>query len=449
MSVRRVLVGLAHPRASWPAQLSRWSTSGAEPIEFLTCLSANEVRAVLGSGRQPSAVLLDGSSAQVDRDLVADVEVSGVLPVGVDSADSRADWDALGCAVVLPHGFDAAALADVLARHCRAADQLRAVQQRVAMSDPTRGGTLIAVSGSAGAGSSTVAMAAAQGLTPRTESSQRVVLVDGVRRGDLAMYHDTGDVLPGLPELIERVRRASEDPAELRALVFPIGGRDYDLLLGEHRATGWSTHRRRSVWAALDVVARAYESVVVDHDGDLEDESTTGSTDIGDRNAVSLALAQRADVWVHVVGPGTKGLHDAVRAVDEAVDAGVPHERILIVINGMSRSTGARTASAIAFRRLTAGRGGAGRAPVFVPRIRRLAGVHHDAAVLPAALVRPVGSAVQQVLLAAGPREVATGAATATVRTSTTVRAAVRPLVAPRREVPGQSPAAGTPAEAH
>lgn len=395
MSERHTLVGLPHPRAEWAADLLHQATSGAAPVEFLTCLTADEVRAVLGSGRRVSAVLLDGASTQVDRDVITAVTAAGATPIGVEATASPTDWDGLGCAAVLPTEFTTAQLADALARHCGPLDRPH-VPVRTELTDTALAGhgRIVAVSGPGGTGASCVAMALAQGLAE--ERTDDVVLIDGARRGDLAMYHDVGDVLPGLPEVIDRVRRGTLDPRELDDVVFE-SGRGYDLLLGHRRAADWSNHRRSSVEETIAVLPRRWGIVVIDHDGEV-DRGPSGSSRIEDRNAVSLALVESADLWVIVAGPGLKGLHDAARAVDEAAEAGVPDQRIQVVCNRVGRSPAARSAVTGAFAQVTSARDGCAGPPTFLGDSARLEAIHRDAAPLPTQMVKPLTATARRLL---------------------------------------------------
>ncbi|NCG23844.1 MAG: hypothetical protein GWP47_06905, partial [Actinobacteria bacterium] len=74
---RWVVLGLAHPRASWFSQLAKWATTAAVPIDFVKCVSANEVRARLSGGRAYSALLIGGDVVGLDRDLVASATSTG------------------------------------------------------------------------------------------------------------------------------------------------------------------------------------------------------------------------------------------------------------------------------------------------------------------------------------------------------------------------------------
>ncbi|MDQ3146824.1 MAG: hypothetical protein M3R01_07805, partial [Actinomycetota bacterium] len=62
---RWVVLGLARHRAEWFRSMSRWATSAALPLEFVKCLSVEELSVRLSGGRTFSAVLVDGSAARV------------------------------------------------------------------------------------------------------------------------------------------------------------------------------------------------------------------------------------------------------------------------------------------------------------------------------------------------------------------------------------------------
>src|SRR5690606_35302421 len=78
MNGRFVVLGLARTRREWFSELPRWATSGSLPVEFVKCLTAEEARAVLGTGRPISMVLVDASTPGLDRDLVAAAASAGV-----------------------------------------------------------------------------------------------------------------------------------------------------------------------------------------------------------------------------------------------------------------------------------------------------------------------------------------------------------------------------------
>ena len=417
---RYVVIALARPRQPWSAELARWSTSGAAPIEVVTCMSSDEVLAVVGSGRRVSALLADAGAARVDRELIHSLRGAAVPSIIVADGKVQRDWDSLGAAEILGPAFDVAQLLDTLGRAAvLVVDDLR-VPARVQLDTPTRDrATLVVVTGAGGAGSSTVAMGIAQSLAhPGSDGTgARVALVDGVRRGDLAMYHDVGDVIPGLPELVDAHRVDTVEPDEVRRLLFHITERSYDVLLGLRRPRDWVSLRPRSVEAALDGLRRAHDAVVLDVDADLEGEDDTGSVDVEDRHCVTRCGMRHADLVVVVGTPGLKGLHDLVRLTDDVALAGVPTTRILPVLNRATRNPASRSSTVLSLTRLAHDSNGP--PLVHLPVARRLEHAHRQVGRLPEALCRPLGRAVRQVLLDVGPRATAVADVETPVRPGT------------------------------
>lgn len=415
---RYVLIAVGRGRERWLTELGRWSTSGAAPVDVLRCLGGDEALATLGSGRRASALLVDARSA-LDRDLVAAAAAQEVPTVVVSDGSVHRDWDALGCAAVIDAEFGRDRLLAVLTEHTAPVDRSRR-PGRVTLAQrdlpPT---SFVAVLGTGGSGTSTVAMGVAQSLaeTPptrqaddtrrtRADAGQNdVLLVDGARRGELAMYHDVGDVIPGLPELVEAHRNDRLDPHGARALTFAIERRGYDLLLGRRRPADWVVLRRRAVEASVDTLARSYRVVVMDVDADLDGESETGSADVGDRHSVTAIALDRADVVLVVARPGMKGLHALAGLVDEVVGAGVPPVRVQPVINGIARNPATRAEASRSLQRLRAtGDRGASAAALHLRSIRQLEDAHRSGARLPAGLCDPLGRVVRHHLANLGPR---------------------------------------------
>ena len=168
-----------------------------------------------------------------------------------------------------------------------------------------------------------------------------VLVDDGARRGDVAMYHHIGDVIPGLPELVEAHRSDRLDPEAVRQLTFDVPGRGYSVLLGRRRVAEWVTLRRRSVDASIEALTRSFDIVVVDVDADLDGQADTGSPDVDDRHAVALSTLELADAVLVVGRHGLHGLHAVAGLIDELVDSGVPDHRIVPVFMAAPRSPAA------------------------------------------------------------------------------------------------------------
>jgi hypothetical protein len=205
---RYVVLGLAPHRSAWFSEVAQWAHAGVVPIEFVKCVSTEELRARLTSTRLHSAVLVDASAPALDRDLLEAARRRGcaVLVVGAawPGAASPADAGGLPVDACLARRFSPADLTAALsgsARPIGMADSLPAVL------DPEpppqwRGHTAM-VCGAGGTGVSTVAIALAQGLAT---SGQRTVLADLALRAEQGMLHGAPDVSPGVQELAEAHR---------------------------------------------------------------------------------------------------------------------------------------------------------------------------------------------------------------------------------------------------
>ncbi len=384
--------------------LSSLATNGGAPIEYVACLTADEVRAVLMAGRVVSAVLLDGSSTHLDRDLVSSIRSSGVSAIGVESERSSRDWDSLNCDVVLSEEFDRNDLLSAVRRHARPVDDIPSVKRTVLeRADRDARGDLLAVMGTGGSGSTTIAMALAQGLGA-TDSS--VALLDGVRRADMAMYHHVGEVLPGLPELVDAFRTGTCDPDDIRALTFTLETRGYDLMLGLRRPRDWATLRPPSTIAGIEGLTRSYSRLVAEVDPDMDSEQTTGSVDTSDRHLLTLHLAGNADVFFVVTTPTMKGLNDLANLAMELQQLGVDPERVIVVFNRSQRSPVNRSRLNATWARLAALENFAPvPAAMHIPDMRAVESIHRDASPLPDSLCAPLAKAAIHVLETHGERQ--------------------------------------------
>lgn len=391
---RYVVLGLAPARATWFGEVGRWATSGTIPVDFVRCVSVDELRARLTSGRTVSALLLDPARTGIDRDVLDLARAAGAVTVVV--GDDRRDWLALGASARLTAPFSRAELLAVLETHARPMRDADATIEVPAV--PVDGGwraALVAVTGPGGTGSSTVAMAIAQALAADPRNLGLVLLADLVRHAELGMLHDAGEVVPGVEELVEAFRIGALEPDDVRALTFAVVDRGYHLLLGLRRHRDWTAIRPRAFDAALDAMRRTFHAVVADVDPDVEGESVTGSVDVEERNTFARVALRRADLVVVVGAPGTKGMHALVRTIDQLLDHGVEPERVLPVFNRVGRSPARRAELSRTLAQLTdRERATAIPNPLFVAD---RAGLEHHinrATPLPAALTRPLGNAV-------------------------------------------------------
>jgi len=366
---RWVVLGLSHPRAGWFSTLARWSTTAAIPVDFVKCVSPDEARARLSSGRAFSAVLIGGDVAGMDRDLIETARDAGAAAVVVGPVTDR-EWDDLGVAAVLPADFDRTALLSVLRECSRPIPRVAALPPSVpADNESAWRGRLIAVTGPGGTGASVTAMAVAQAFADEPSNNSMVLLADLALDADQGMLHDARQVMPGIQELVETHRVGRAPIEEVRSLAFEAAGRGYHLMLGLRRHRDWTAVRPHAFLSALDGLMRSYRFVVADTDSDIEGEELTGSIDVEDRNTMARATLMRADVVVVVGVPDTKGLHALSRTLRLAVSAGVPPERVVAVLTHAPRSPRQRAASVRALASLlgtdeaAAGIGN----PVFLP----------------------------------------------------------------------------------
>ncbi len=403
------LLGLAQARSAWFRDLSRWSTNAALPIEFVKCMAPEELSARLTSGQAFSAVIVDGGLSIVDRDLVDQAREVGCAVIVVDDGRRPADWGGLGVDAVLADPFERGDLLSVLVGSAPAIEG-PAGDAVVRRAPPPAGwrGRLVAVTGPGGAGTSTVAMALAQGLGSGSRHQGLVALADVALHADLGVLHDAGDVMPGLQELVEAHRLELPTVEGVRGHLFDAGDRGYDLLLGLRRHRDWPVLRPRAVQAALDGLLRTYRLVVADVDPDLEGDDEVGSMDVEERNVLARAAAARADMVLVTAPPTVVGLRRLVLILDEWQRGGVGAERLLPVITRAPRRAMARAEITQAVSTLVGGTRpelAAGLAsPVFVTERRGIDQLHRAAMPLPAGMVRPLADAVEALLDRCAPR---------------------------------------------
>jgi len=391
---RFVVLGLASARSPWFSSVAQWATAGLVPVEFVKCVSAEELRARLASGRPFSAVLLDAGLPAVDRDLIESARRHECAVIVATDHRYPRDWDALGASVALHEGFDARDLVDALgatSAPVATADLAVDVPASSSAASSWRG-QVAAVCGSGGTGVSTVAMALAQGLAADVRNAGHVALADLALHAEQAMLHDVRDVAPGIEDLVEAHRTSGVSRDDTRRSTFLVQGRGYHLLLGLRRARGWVGVRPRAFDAAFASLTQTFRLLVCDCDADFDGEDEVGSSDVQDRNHMSRTAVGEADA-VFVVGhAGVKGVHATVRVVSDVLDAGVEASRIAIVANRAPRKPRARAEITKALHQLLDGRALATAAPVFLPD-RNVEDALRDGTRLPAALAGPLAAA--------------------------------------------------------
>ncbi len=291
MSERFVVLGVARARTPWFAEVARWCTNGTLPAHFVKCVSVEEVRARLGSGRRYSALIVDAGLPQFDRDLVASAAGHDCPVVAVSHAHSPLDVDELGLAGRLPVDFGRADLLTLLTQCAALVPDTRSLPcdprtESSATPAPWMG-KLVAVCGTGGTGVSTVAIATAQTLGRDPRHGGLVALVDLALDADQAVLHGTDDVVPGLPELVDANRRGTPDATSVLNLTFDVPDRRYRLLLGLRRHRDWSALRPAAVRSTLVSLRRSFQVVIADVDADVEGERECGAVEVEDRNLLA------------------------------------------------------------------------------------------------------------------------------------------------------------------
>ncbi len=416
---RYVVLGISRARAPWFGALAQWVNSSSIPVELVKCLSVEEVRVRVTSGRVFSAVLADGGLALVDRDLIDSVNRAGCPTIVVDDGLGRRDWTALGATAVLPDRFDQASLMGALRAHAPMVRTGSELPDQIGQAPTLTGaGRLVAVCGPGGTGASTCSIALAQWLGSRSRlspspSSKRrgpiadadgrveggVLLADFARHAEQSMLHDAGDVLPGIREAVESHRHGRPTSAEMIDLTFVVVERGYHLLLGLHRPTAWSTLKPRAFEVTLDTLLQTFGTVVCDVDADLEGEGDGGSIDVAERNVMARTTVARADAVFAVGSSGMKGVYSLARVVRSVVDFGVPPASVVPVITRAPRSARWRGEMAAALASLT--NAASTVSPVFVPD-RNPEDALRDGTRLPSPITAPLGGALSAVLARSG-----------------------------------------------
>lgn len=399
---RYVVLGLARARSAWFREMSRWATSAVLPMEFVKCLTPEEVMARVASGRRWSALVVDAASPGVDRDLLDRAEREGTATIVVADPRATRDWAELGARAVLTPDFDRDELLATLAEHARPVRPADPTPEDIpSPAPPPWQGRLVAVTGTGGTGASTLAAILAHGLAGPASDAGMVLLADLRLDADHAVVHDTGDVAPGLPELVEAHRLGRPDVAEVRRTC--VGGsadRPYDLLLGLRRHRDWTALRPRAVQATLDGLRRAYRHVVVDVDPDVEGERETGSPDIEERNVLARTAMRDADAVVVILRPDVTGLHRGGRLVRGLMAFGVAPERIVPIVNRAGRSPRLRAEITATFAHLVGDAAQVVAPPTFIGERRRLDDVVRTGGAWPTPMARLLADTVVAVTTA-------------------------------------------------
>ncbi len=401
---RFIILGVAHARSPWFATVAAWAAGGAAPLEFSKCLGVAEVEARLRAGQQVSAVLCDLGVSGVDRDLVALAKRHDAVVIAVGPPAGAVSGAALGAHADLLPTFSTVELLSTLQRVATPVSERQAPSvSSIGAERPAAvfAGHLVAVCARGGAGSSIVAMALAQALATERDSFGNVALVDWALSGDQGTYHDSPDVIPAVQELVEAHRMGTPTRAEGTALLRCVADRGYSLLLGLRQRHDWMALTPAAIEATCDSLRRWYRWTVADITAEFDDESTTGSFDIEERNGLARTAISHASMTLAVGSPTLKGLRDLVRLIDDLVRAGCDPLRILPVVNNAPRQRHLRSELTVALG--TLGGTPSGLSPIFIGTRRNLESIIRCADPLPRSFAADIAQATLALCAELGP----------------------------------------------
>ena len=380
--IRHRVATVGRPGPAWPRAVARWGSGATLPLDVTTCVSAEELRVLVGSATVDLAIVEVGLPG-VDRVLADEVRRSGTVLAVVTTPALAAAAERLCPDAVLAADFDADALAAVLQAHTR--DRAAPAAHPGSDEAPSEPGDLIAVTGPGGAGASTVAQALA---THRARTGD-VLLADLALEGDQHVRHGVNAGNDGVFELAEALRHAPAD-----AVVPPTVAQDagYDLLCGLRRRQEWTVLSGSVIDALLVTLRRPDCLVVADVTADLDGRVESGSLDLEERNGLARAAVTCARAVVVVGRWSTTGVHRLVRALLDLEAHGIARDRLHPVLNHAPRGRGGQALACRAVGGLLEELGGdPWRSPLCV---RHEAGVEHsvrEGAPLPPRFVRRVG----------------------------------------------------------
>ncbi len=334
--IRHRVATVGRPGPAWPRAVARWGSGATLPLEATTCVSADELRALVADASVDLAIVEVGLPG-VDRILADEVRRAGTALAVVTTpllttAAERLDPDAL-----LPADFDPDALAAVLHAHARSRSP-RGTPPALAATPAAGAGPLLAVTGPGGAGSSTVA----QALAIEGAAHGRVVLADLDLEGDQHLRHGVAPGHDGLFELAEALRHTEAEGVEPPTVRLPGG---YELLCGLRRRQEWTVLNATVADQVMATLQTPDTLVIADIGPDLDGRVESGSLDLEERNALGRAAAERAAAVVVVGRWSTTGIHRLVRTLLDLEAHGLARDRLLPVLNHAPRRRTGRVAA--------------------------------------------------------------------------------------------------------
>ncbi len=286
--------------------------------DVLPCRSVDEALVRLGSGRRYSAVLARAGNPEVDTNLTA--------------AANRASTPM----IVVGERQDLGRVVSAATGPVRLIDRPPGAPWS-GHPDAGRRGWLVAVCGTAGAGTSTVAAGLAAGLASCGGVGADVLLADLALRADQAVLHGLGRPAVSLLDLIRafRQRREPMTGPQLRAHTVHVGrgAGSYRLLPGLRRPNHWTAVGPAAFDPALSTLCSCFDLVVADMTAELEGDALVGSPDVEERNHMARRVVTWADMVIVVGRPRPCGRRRLADTVHDVLDLGVDPAAIQPVVN--------------------------------------------------------------------------------------------------------------------
>lgn len=329
MTQRLRIAGIVSARSTWSSRISGWAEASTLPIDFIKFVSLTEFCRI--DTASFDALMLDENCNLDNESLtkLTDAQIS-VIVIGLLSRDLAATIKPLTPTILSPE-FDSSELLEIV-------EKLQAEVKTPLTKAVDVKGQLIAVTGAGGSGASTVAIAIAQQLGKFGSIAGATGLLDAKLRGNLALLHDIGDVIPGVDELIESARAGVVTRMQVRDVAFPIPQRNYDVIAGAPKHNLWTTWSRSRVERVIDGLRDAYRIIVADVDHDIEGEAESGALEIEERNVLARTILSNADHIVLTIANSISGFARGVNIVNELKDFGCDIDALTIVLNESRRN---------------------------------------------------------------------------------------------------------------
>ena len=306
--------------AAWELELLP-QVAEAPDLELVRrCVDVAELLALTATGAATVAVV-DAGAVGIDLDAVRQLGRSGVVVVGVGTAERAA-------AVGIEHAVRPAGVVEAVRRLGRAAAPAGAHRDDEAAAGED--GRLLVVWGPSGSpGRSTVALSLAAALA--AEADRSVVLVDAdTYGGSQAQALGLLDDVSGLAAACRAANRGDDEVQD--HLVAVASG--LHLLSGVPTAQMWRQVRPAALERVVDRLIGLADVVVADVGFCLEAPESAGRG----RNDVTLGLLERADDVVVVGRADPVGLGRLVRGVHDLAELG--RRDPLVVLNRSRRGVG-------------------------------------------------------------------------------------------------------------